>query len=376
MLEQVQKAGLLRLGVVALDGFKVKANASLEASRTEEGLEGEVRRMIEEAEAVDADEDRLYGAERPDRLPEGLKTRGERLERLAAAKEVIARKKAEAVKAQEDKLAKREADEEASGQRKRGRKPRDPKDCEPKDPKANVTDPESRIMKTRSGVLQGYNAQLVVTEDQFILAAELTQEENDVKQLKPMVRRAQENLAQAGAKEEIEAVTADAGYWSRANMNGWREDDPELFVATTKDWKQRKALREKPAPRGRIPESLSARDRMERKLLTKRGRKTYSIRGKTVEPAIGQVKHVNGLTQFQRRGTVACDSELKLTATAHNLLKMWRRLTEKGWKWGLESLRKVQGACRRRVRSLPWTFLGPVAAYDPPCHDMAILRLT
>jgi transposase len=338
VLTQVKQAGLLRIGVTALDGFKVKANASLEANRTEEGLEAEVRRMLKEAEAVDAEEDRLYGPGRPDQLPEGLRTRRERLDRLKAAKEVIAREKAEAVKEQEEKLARREADEEESGRKKRGRKPKDPKDCEPKDPKANATDPESRIMKTRSGTVQGYNAQVVVTEDQFIVAAELTQDANDVKQLKPMVREAQENLAAVGVDEKIDALTADAGYWSRANMEGCRQDDPDLFVATTKDWKQRKALREKPAPRGRMPDSLSPRDRMERKLLTKRGRQTYSIRGKTVEPAIGQVKHVTGLTQFMRRGKAACNSELKLTAAAHNLLKLWRRKAEKGWKRGQEWL--------------------------------------
>lgn len=349
VLRQVQKAGLLQVGVVALDGTKIKANASLSANRTEDGLEAEVRRMLKEAAETDAAEDRLYGDDAPGRLPEGFRTKKDRLERLAAAREEIAKEKAEAVKAQEEKLARREAEEESEGRKKRGRKPKDPEECAPRDLKANVTDPESRIMKTRSGYVQGYNAQVAVTRDQFIVAAELTQDCNDVQQLKGMVGKVRENLAEANVEQSVGTVLADAGYWSEANVQGWAPDDPELLVATTKDWKQRKAMREKAAPRGRIPQGLSARDRMERKLLTKRGRESYALRSQTVEPAIGQLKEVTGLDRFTRRGRSACDSELKFTAAAHNLLKLWRRLAEKGWEWGKKGLWTPASALRRAV---------------------------
>lgn len=339
VLKQVKKAGLLRVGVVALDGTKIKANASLSANRTEDGLEAEVRRMLKEAAETDAAEDRLYGDDVPGRLPEGFRTKKDRLERLAAAREEIAREKAEAVKAQEEKLAQREAEEESEGRKKRGRKPKAPEDCAPRDLKANVTDPESRIMKARAGYLQGYNAQVAVTRDQFIVAAELTQDRNDVQQLVGMVGKVRENLAEARVEESVGTVLADAGYWSEANVQGLKPGDPELLVATTKDWKQRKAMREKGAPRGRIPEGLPVRDRMERRLLTKRGKALYALRSQTVEPAIGQLKDVTGLHRFSRRGRSACDSELKFTAAAHNLLKLWRRCAEKGWERGKKGLR-------------------------------------
>jgi hypothetical protein len=126
-------------------------------------------------------------------------------------------------------------------------------------------------MKTRAGFIQGYNAQVVVTEDQIILATEVTVEENDVHQLHPMLEKTRENLQAIGVEDKIKAVLGDAGYWSEANSKA-EPEGPELFISTTKDHKQRKAMKEKPSPRGRIPKDLSSRDRMERKLLTKRGR--------------------------------------------------------------------------------------------------------
>lgn len=177
-----------------------------------------------------------------------------------------------------------------------------------------MTDPDSRIMKTRSVYVQGYNAQAVVTEDQIIVATEVTQEENDVHQRHPMLSQAKENLAVAGCWERIEAADADAGYWSEANLRHADPEGPELLIATTKDWKQRKAMREQPVPRGRMPANLSLRERMERKLLTKRGRTRYKQRSQTVEPVFGQIKEARGCDRFLRRGKSACDSEWCLTS--------------------------------------------------------------
>ena len=154
--------------------------------------------------------------------------------------------------------------------------------------KANTTDPDSRIMKTRQGYVQGYNAQAVVSEEQIIVAVGVTQEANDVQQLEPMLQTMAHTLEAAGIEDRPKAGLADAGYWSEANIRAcsWPEM-PELLIATTKDWKQRKMLREKGCPRGRIPKRLSPRDRMERKLLTKRGRALYKKRGVLVEPRVG-----------------------------------------------------------------------------------------
>ena len=154
--------------------------------------------------------------------------------------------------------------------------------------KANTTDPDSRIMKTRQGYVQGYNAQAVVSEEQIIVAVGVTQEANDVQQLEPMLQTMAHTLEAAGIEDRPKAGLADAGYWSEANIRAcsWPEM-AELLIATTKDWKQRKMLREKGCPRGRIPKGLSPRDRMERKLLTKRGRALYKKRGVLVEPRVG-----------------------------------------------------------------------------------------
>ena len=119
-----------------------------------------------------------------------------------------------------------------------------------------MTDPDSRIMKTRSGYVQGYNGQALVCETQIIVAADLTQEENDCRQLHPMLEQAEENLDAVGVDDG--ALGADAGYWSEVNCARPEPDGPELFAATTKDWKQRKAAREQPPPRGRIPRSRRA----------------------------------------------------------------------------------------------------------------------
>ena len=103
------------------------------------------------------------------------------------------------------------------------------------------------------------------------------------------------------------AALADAGHWSEANMSGAPADGPELFVATNKDWKQRKAMREAPAPRGRIPEDMTVRERMERKLLTQRGRALYKLRGQTIEPTFWQIKDGRGCDGFSRRGEGGAD---------------------------------------------------------------------
>ena len=181
--------------------------------------------------------------------------------------------------------------------------------------------------------MQGYNAQAVVSEEQIIVAVGVTQEANDVQQLEPMLQTMAHTLEAAGIEDRPKAGLADAGYWSEANIRAcpWPEM-PELLIATTKDWKQRKMLWEKGCPRGRIPKGLSPRDRMERKLLTKRGRALYKKRGVLVEPVFGQVKEGQGFRRFMRRGLGAAQSEWSLAGTTHNLLKLWRS-GQAPWDW-------------------------------------------
>jgi hypothetical protein len=148
-------------------------------------------------------------------------------------------------------------------------------------------------------------------------AQDATQDENDVNQLAPMLEACEE---QAGRLPE-EAL-ADAGYWSEENA-GLENETPELFIATIKDWKQRKELKEKGAPRGPIPKDATARDRMERKLLTQRGKKIYQQRGSTIEPVFGQMA-MRGLNRIWLRGIKKAKGEWSLWCTTHNLLKLWR----------------------------------------------------
>lgn len=325
-LKLCAKAGLVKLGVVALDGTKIKADAALDSNRTYDHIESEVKRMLAEAETKDAEEDKLYGkGKRGDELPEELRDRRSRLTRLKECKARLEQEKAEKAAKQKEKMQERQKQEAETGQKKRGRKPKEPEAVVAADAKANVTDPDSRIMKTRTGYVQGYNGQAMVTEDQIIIAAELTQEENDVKQLIPMMEKAEQSIAELKLTDKgIGAVLADAGYCSDANMENARPDGPELIIATKKDWKQRQALRAADCPRGRIPKGLSLRERMERKLLTKRGRALHKKRGQIVEPIFGQIKNCRGILKFMRRGFEACAQEWKLICATHNLLKLWR----------------------------------------------------
>jgi len=322
------EAGLVKVRVVAIDGTKMEANASLAANRTHEGLTKEiekaVKRMLAEAEATDAEEDRLYGEKRGDELPEELRTEKGRIARLRECRDRLEREAAERAAEQQRKIDERAAKEESTGKKLRGRKPKAPDPTPEAKAKANVTDPASRIMKTRKGYVQGYNAQAAVTEEQIIIAAEVTQEANDKKQLHPMIEKTAENIEAAGVEEKVGVALADAGYWSEANVQEAEADGPELLIATTKDWKQRKAARERPPPRGRIPKDISVRERMDRKLMTKRGRATYKKRSRTVEPVFGQIKDARGVGRFLLRGLDGASGEWKLLCGTHNLLKLWR----------------------------------------------------
>jgi transposase len=220
------EAGLVKVGIVALDGTKIKASAALASNRTVETIATAVSRMLTEAQATDTEEDRQYGPERcGDELPEVLRDRQSRLARLQACQERLTQ-------------------EAATGQKKRGRKPKAHEAAADRDAKANVTDSDSRIMKTQAGYVQGYNAQAVVTEDQIIVAVKVTQEENDIRQLHPMLERAQANLKAIAYPQTVGTALADAGYCSEANLRAADPAGPALLVATNKDWKHRKALRE------------------------------------------------------------------------------------------------------------------------------------
>lgn len=320
-----QEAGVLKVGVVALDGTKLMASAALSANRKQDALAAEVQKILKEARATDTREDELFGRDkRGDELPPELQDPRSRLARLKECQARLKEREEAERGAQAEKIARREQAEAERGKPLRGRKPKLPDEVVDADVKANVTDPESRIMKTSWGYVQGYNAQALATEQQYIVAADVTQEENDQHQARPMLKQAQANLKEVQVVAAIGALLLDAGYCNTDTLEIETEDGPELFCATTKDWKRRKALREQKAPRGRIPKALTVKDRMERKLMTKRGRKMYRKRSQTIEPVFGQIQTVQDGKRCMRRGLEAVRSEWRFTCGAHNLLKLWR----------------------------------------------------
>jgi transposase len=185
---------------------------------------------------------------------------------------------------------------------------------------ANVTDPDGRFLRTRKGSVQGYNAQAVTTEQQLVVAAELTQDANDVHQLEPMLQATAATLAAAGIAERPEALLADSGYWSIANLTEI-PNAPELLIPPAKHGRQGKARKD-----GRPSESNSdgLRAAMTAKLTSEDGKARYAKRKQTVEPAFGQIKEQQGARRFLRRGLAACQAEWKLLCGTHNLLKLWR----------------------------------------------------
>ena len=267
---------------------------------------------------MDRDEGEKYGEDRRgDELPEGLRTREERLEKLKRARAELDARERELKEAQAGKLEERAREEERTGRKKRGRKPKPPEDVElSEDQKVNLTDPESQILKTRNGWVQGYNGQIGVdSESQVIVTEHVTSEANDVQQLKLLVERCEE--VNGRVPDEL---LADTGYWSEENLEKLPEGT-EPFIATTKDWKRRKALREEGPPRGRIRKDFGPKERMERKLRTKRGREAYEERSSNVEPVFGQMV-MRGLGHFLLHGLEGSSGEWSLFTVTHNLLKL------------------------------------------------------
>jgi transposase len=295
--------GTLRVGRIALDGSKVKANASkhkaMSYGRMKEKakqLRDEVTQLLAQAEATDAAEDAEYGANvRGDELPAELQRRESRLKRIREATRAL----------------KARAQEEAAAARK-------PAASAKPDSKAqyNFTDPESRIMKGPDGFVQGYNVQVAVNELQLIVGQAVTQETNDKKQLMPMIR----TIAHQSGDTPTQLL-ADAGYCSDPNLSAITDTPIDAYISTRK---QTHGERPGPCPRGPLPKTATLVDRMARKLHTKAGAAVYAARKGIVEPVIGQIKQARGFRQFLLRGFEKVQGEWSLVCTTHNILKLYR----------------------------------------------------
>ena len=313
LFEQVLKialeAGAMKVGRVAVDGTKVKANASKHKAMSydrmlekEKQLKAEVKQLLAQAEAADAAEDQQYGKDRRgDELPAELQRRETRIKKIQEAKRAIEQRA-------HDKAAAEGAD---------------PQQARPKDKdQYNFTDPQSRIMKGADGFVQAYNAQAAVEPKlQLIVGQTVTQAANDKEQLIPMLATMEE---QSGQRPDD--ILADSGYCSEKNLEALdSEENPERrvdgYIATER---QKHDEYKESCPKGPLPKEASRVDRMRRKLRTKAGKAVYAARKAIVEPVFGQIKQARGFRQFLLRGIDKVRGEWSLVCLTHNILKMHR----------------------------------------------------
>ncbi|MBM5823519.1 MAG: IS1182 family transposase [Cyanobacteria bacterium K_Offshore_surface_m2_011] len=375
ILRLCQKAGMVSLGHVALDGTKVQANASKHKAmshermlRAEKELQKESNALIRKAEILDAQEDRRYGkGNLGSELPDELRHKQGRLAKIRQARKEMEvetaaaaarQRQEEAEKARARAAAARGSDAPATEQAELNKKAEaaaakakaarqkaieaaeiagmEPPDLEPLAADAmprrglarkadgtpinktqrNFTDPDSHLMQSGGTFLQGYNCQLAVDGDhQVIVAIGVSNQPPDVEHLEPMLERIASN---AGALPDV--MTLDAGYWSEGNANLCADQGIDAYIATG-----RLPHGQPPPPkRGPMPKDADAKTRMARKLRSKKGSAIYAQRKAIVEPVNGQIKEARGLRRFLLRGLEKVNSEWHLIAATHNLLKLFR----------------------------------------------------
>jgi hypothetical protein len=379
VLALCQEAGLVSVGVIAIDGTKVKASASRDQNRSYQGIVAEI---LDEAERIDREEDEQHGDARGDELPERFRSRESRREALAEAKQRLDEKKAagehgtqavveQAVELDPERLGahaegrrgwlrngRRQLDEQRERDakavaRSRAQRLADAKRRleeqlavevaanaayeayrergvmsdgrrfgvrpDPYTPPAvpqgsvNITDPDSRVMRTKGQpTIQGYNAQAAVTENQIIVAAEITTASSDFGHLEPVFEAALRHLERAGVSERPGTVVADAGYWHKRQMENIVTGGTQVLIPPDSDLKE--------TPRAGWTGGLF--DHMRRVLKTELGHAIYQQRKQTIEPVFGHTKHNRRIDRFQRRGRAAALSEWRLIAATHNLAKL------------------------------------------------------
>lgn len=307
VLRLCQRAGLVKLGHVSLDGTKIKANASKHKAMSykrmkeeEARLEAEVQDLLRKAQAVDEEEDCTYGKNRRgDELPKELAFRESRLKKIREARAALEAEARMEAEQRQDKGGKATGVPEDKAQR-------------------NFTDPESRIMPLSGGKQfeQAYNAQAAVdSANQIIVAAEVTDRTSDKGQAMPMMQQVEENTGRLPRE-----MSADAGYFSSDEVTRLTAASIDVYMPPDK---MCHTVKMSEAPRGRIPRCLSVADRMRRKLRTKHGKKRYALRKELPEPVFGQIKQARGFRQFLLRGKEKVQAEWRLICAGHNMLKLF-----------------------------------------------------
>jgi transposase len=341
VLRVAGELGMVKLGNLALDGSKVRANASRHKAmsygymkKEVERLRGEVADLLRQAERADAEQDAALGSRRGDELPEELKRRQQRLEAIEAAMRRLEQEAKGRAEGQRRERAAAEAQRRAEGRPARGRPPR-PISEEPEDKaQTNFTDPESKIMKvSNKGFDYCFNVQAVVDEEhQIILAAGVSDSANDKQQAVPMGAATLANLEAAGierpqgegpsgAVSRPIPMSGDTGYFSEDQVKGLESQGFDPHIATGRQKHNQPLIAETTDP---PPAAATVTERMAHKLRTKEGRACYAKRKQIVEPVFGQVKQGRGFRQFLVRGLKKVQGEWKLACLTHNLLKIWR----------------------------------------------------
>jgi transposase len=303
-----RKAGLVSVGTIALDGTRIRADAADRQNRTYEQL---AREILDEAAAVDAREDERFGERRGDELPGDRKSRRERLrDAKRRLDEEHAAKQAE-MAAWEVAMAEHTA---RTGYVRKNNPPKPRPIPARASQRINVTDPDSRPVRTATGFLQGYTAEAAATEGQVIVAAELISGGNERRRLEPMAKAAEAELAKAGLEAKPELVLADAGYWNTPQIEALEERGVKVLCPPDAD------TRKRPTKIRSGPDY----ERMRRRLREPEAEAAYRRRQQIVEPVFAQIKLRQRAGRFSRRGLSACRAEWRLTAATHNLLKLYR----------------------------------------------------
>lgn len=353
----LNEAGLINNKLLALDGTKLKANGSLTSNLPYEKIESDIQKYLQEVQKKDDEEDLLYGPEKSgNEVPDCLKTHAERMKRFKAAKARLEAEQAERSQKKEEQIAQREEEEKESGRKKRGRKPKKPTKSPDDQSLANITDPDSSVMKSGPGCIQGYNGQIIVNQDGYILVPLLSNSPVDYRLLQPSYEKLKEISDITGISRKYLQLLTDAGYWSYENYQYMKNQEigflcstchePNIFniqgiernllevdtiselimsdqyrstpiLATIGDWCTRNLLANETLP---TPASV-AKGIMEVKMTPYASKRTYAKRKIIVEPVFGWIKENRGMRTLSRRGMAHCQDEWSLICLTQNLRK-------------------------------------------------------
>ena len=354
VLTLLNEAGLINNKLLALDGTKIKANASLGSNLPYEKIEADIQKYMQKVQEKDIAEDLLYGPENSgNEVPDELKTHAERMKRFKAAKERLEIEQSEKSKKKDEKITQRAEEEKQSGKKKRGRKPKKHEKNPDTQSLANTTDPDSSLMKSGPGCIQGYNGQIIVNQDGFILVPLLSNSPVDYRLLQPSFERLKEIAELTSISIEYLQLLTDAGYWSYENYLYMKMQDigflcstcheTDIFkirgfernllnldtiselitnsqcsipiLASIGDWCTKNLLLNDTLP---TPATV-AKEVMGVKMTPYAVKRTYSRRKVIVEPVFGWIKENRGIRKFKRRGILNCQDEWSLICLTQNL---------------------------------------------------------